>query len=257
MESYKELDNQEKMLLLSGALSLIYTFSFSVNFFKAILGFISYTETGFHSLFFCYINMSVWYCYSVLIEHELMQECYYYSSWIIFTLLILYLSYEYYDDKFDTLLNFLIVLIMHSTIYKVLVQIYDDEEKAKRFCAYTQFLTLIALLNWIYRANKNKNSRDTNIYVSLSLIMYSCSLIVYGEVYQSYFILFSGFAGICVGIVYTAGWFYLNKMYPEPEEDFIGLQSLDIEVKNEKKVNKKKNKIQEDTEDSEEIFSIK
>ena len=234
MEIYKELDNEEKILLLSGALSLIYTFSFSINFFKVIVGFKNYTETGFYSLFFCYINMSVWYCYSVLIEHELMQECYWYSSWIIFALLILYLSYEYYDDKFDSLLNFLITLIMHSTIYKVLVLIYDDEGKAKRFCAYTLILSLIAILHWIYNAIITKNSRDPNVYVGLSLIIYSCSLIVYGEVFQSYFILFPSFGGVCVGIICTAGWFYLNQMYPEPEEDFEGVQSLDIEVKNKK-----------------------
>ena len=242
MEFLKEYDNEEKILLLGGLFSLFITFSYSINFFKVVVGFINYTETGIYSLFFCYINTIIWYCYSVLIEHELLQGCYYYSSWIAFVLLIFYLSFEYYDDKFDTLINFLITMIIYSTLYKIFIQMYDDEEKTKRFCVYTEVIFLISILHWSYKALINKNPRDINMFVGISLILYSCSLIIYGEVYQNVFILFTNFGGVIVGMIHIAVSFYLINEYPELDE-FKAPPSLDIEIKSEnKKVHPKNNK---------------
>ena len=240
MPFFPDLDNQEKLLLISGGFALLFTLSYTINFFKVSLGFINYTDTGALSLFFCYLNMTLWYCYSVLIEHEYLLECYWYSSWIIFILINLYLSYAYYFDKFDTFLNFLIILIIHSTLYKIFVQIYDDELKTLRFCGYTQTIHLISLLEWTYRAIITKNIRNLNVYVGITLIFYSCSLIIYSEDYHNYFILFPSFGGVCVGLLYISGWFYLSQVYPEGIE-FKGVPNLEIEDKSENPKNSKKN----------------
>lgn len=239
MEILKDLNNKEKILLIGGSFSLLFIISYSINFCKLILGFINYTDTGIISLFFCYINLIIWYCYSILIEHELLQGCYYYGSWIAFILLIFYLSYEYYDDKFDTLLNLLIILIIHSTLYKIFIQIYDNEEKTLRCCSHSQLISYISILHWSYKAYKTKNPRNLNIFVALTLIFYSCSLIVYGEAYGNSYILFTNFGGIIVGMIYVAIWFYLNQAYPEIEEE-NGVPSLGIEVKNSDNKNKEK-----------------
>lgn len=231
MKMLPDLNNEEKILLITGIFSLLFTFSYTINFGKVILGFVKYTDTGVYSLFFCYINITIWYCYSVLIEHEYLKECYLYSSWILFVLLNLYLSYEYYFYKFDTLLNFLIILIMHSTLYKIFVLMYEDELKTIRFCGYTQIVYLISLFHWIYKAIISKNFRGLNIYVGISLIIYSCSLIIYGEVYQNSFILFPSFGGVSAGLIYIVGWIYLNQVYPEDSEELSAAPSLEIEDK--------------------------
>lgn len=242
MEQFKQLDNEEIILLISGAFSLFFIFSYSINFFKVILGFNNYTETGIKSLFFIYINCSMWYYYSVLIEHELMQGCYYYGSWIAFAMLILYLSYQYYDDKFDTLLNFLITSILFSTLKKIFIQIYDDEEKTKRFCGYTQFLVIISIIQWIYKSYKTKNIRNLNIYVAFGLIFYSSSLLYYGYSFEDLYILIPNFGGVLIGLAYICIWCLLNKKYDSFEIELQGAPSIDIEVKDEKKVKEKSDK---------------
>ena len=257
MELFPDLNNEEKILLITGIFSLLYSFSYSFNFCKVILGFINYTETGAYSLVSYYINVTLWYCHSVLIEHEYLQGCYWYSSWIVFVLLNLYLSYEYYFDKFDTLLNFLIILIMHSTLYKIFILMYDDEYKTNIFCGFTQTMHLISLLHWVYKSIINKNARNLNIYVGITLIFYSCSLIVYGEVYQNYFILFPSFGGVSVGLIYIAGWVYLNQLYPQGTEEFGASQSLEIEDKSESNKNKHGNKKIQKYDDEEENIKPK
>ena len=117
---------------------------------------------------------------------------------------------------------------------------YDDEEKTKRFCVYTEVIFLISILHWSYKALINKNPRDINMFVGISLILYSCSLIIYGEVYQNVFILFTNFGGVIVGMIHIAVSFYLINEYPELDE-FKAPPSLDIEIKSENKIAHHKN----------------
>ena len=73
MEELSLLDEEEKVLLIGSWLSLLFTSSFIISYFKICYHKIDYTQMPILVIIFGYLNNLVWYYYSELIYHDYMK----------------------------------------------------------------------------------------------------------------------------------------------------------------------------------------
>ena len=176
MEELSLLDNEELTLFIGSCLSLLFTCSFIYSYIKVFCHKLKFSDIPIIALSFCYFNNLVWYYYSDLIYHDYMKTCYSTSKTISFILIIIYLIYEFKEDKIDTFLNFGIIITVAWAIKKLLVDILNDEDKVKIACSFSQLSLITTIFEWIIRAYKEKNTNILNILCPIPLMSVSiCS----------------------------------------------------------------------------------
>ena len=223
MEDLNSLDGEEKLLLLGSCLSLVFTFSFIFSYILVFLHKKNYEEIPLTVIVFGYINNLVWYYYSELIYHQYMQNVNNINYIIYLILIMIYLIYEYKDDKIDTILNFFIVITVSWAIKKLLIDIFNDEDKVKYTSVLSTFSLYIVILELIIRAFKEKNKNILNILTPFCLVATSICHVIYGLIYEESAFFIPNIFGIVIGCIYVGVWLYLKRKYREfisKKEDF-------------------------------------
>ena len=225
MEDLNSLDGEEKLLLLGSCLSLVFTFSFIFSYILVFLHKKNYEEIPLTVIVFGYINNLVWYYYSELIYHQYMQNVNNINYIIYLILIMIYLIYEYKDDKIDTILNFFIVITVSWAIKKLLIDIFNDEDKVKYTSVLSTFSLYFVILELIIRAFKEKNKNILNILTPFCLVATSICHVIYGLIYEESAFFIPNIFGIVIGCIYVGVWLYLKRKSREfisKKEDFEG-----------------------------------
>ena len=102
-----------------------------------------------------------------------MQTVYNINHKIYLFFIIIYLIYEFKDDKIDTFLNFLIVLTVSWAIKKLLIDIFNDEDKVKYVSVFSTISLYVVILELIIRAFKENNKNILNILTPFCLVVTS------------------------------------------------------------------------------------
>ena len=207
------LDDEEKMLLVGSCLSLLFTLSFIYSSIKVYLHKMDYNEIPFIVLCFGYLNNLIWYYYSDLIYHDYMKMVYKINYIFSLILIIIYLKYEIKEDKIDSLLNILIVITASWAIKKLMMDIFNDEDKVKISSGFSTISVLMAVVEWMFRAYKEKNKNILNIFCALSLICVSICRIIFGYIYEELSFLIPNIIGFIIGCAYIGIWTNLNRNY--------------------------------------------
>ena len=205
------LDEEELVQLLGSCFNLFFSLSFGFSLYKLFRGKYTYEVFPIISLFFCYLNSLIWAQYSDLIYHESMKfifQCSYIVScgWVIF-----YSIYEIRKDFIDMILNVLILVTSTWAVKKLLEDILKEEEKVKTTCGYSIIILYLSCLEWIYRANREKNTNILNLITSLFLLGFALCWVYYGFKYGDKFFIYPHLLGIFVGSVYFYIWKKLKK----------------------------------------------
>lgn len=219
MENFNLLDNEEVFLFVGSIFSLLFTSSFLFSFVKVFYGTLNYDEIPIISISFCYTNNLIWYFYSDYIFHDLMKLCYLISTIISLSFIILYIKFEYKQDKFDSILNILLLLGITLVLHKLLTEVFNVEDKAKISCSYSIFFLLLSFFEWIYKAFKLKTTNNLNIYTGISLLLMSVCYFFYGITYKELWIIYPHFFGIIIAFAYIIIFYLLNNKYNNFEED--------------------------------------
>ena len=151
MEEIFFMDKEEVILLTGSVIYLFLTFCYVFYFIKLFQKQTSFTDIPIISLLFCYLNSYVFYIYSKYILHDSMAFFYCITTIISFFLIIIYLIIEYNKNKFDTILNILILIFASLSINKLLFKELNDENKIKICCCYSTFCLLSGLFVTIFR----------------------------------------------------------------------------------------------------------
>ena len=223
MEDLNSLDEEEKLLLLGSCLSLVFTCSFIFSYILVFLHKKNYDEIPLSVIVFGYINNLVWYYYSELIYHEYMQNTNNINYIIYLILIMIYLIYEFKDDKIDTILNFFIVITVSWAIKKLLIDIFNDEDKVKYTSVLSTFSLYFVILELIIRAFKEKNKNILNILTPFCLVATSICHVIYGLIYEESAFFIPNIFGIVIGCIYVGVWLYLKRKSREfisKKEDF-------------------------------------
>ena len=246
MEELSLLDEEEKILLIGSCLSLLFTCSFIISYIKAFRHKIHYSQIPILVITFGYLNNLVWYYYSDLIYHDYMRMANYINYIIYIILMLIYLIYEYKEDKIDTILNILIVITASWAIKKLLIDIFNDEDKVKYSCIFSTVSLFVVFLEWLFRAYKEKNRNILNIFSAFCLISISACYVVYGLKFEELYFFVPNIIGIIIGCIYIGVWLYLKRKYgniifeeKEDKEDF------DNEINDDKKIINKMNEEEE------------
>ena len=137
--------------------------------------------------------------------------------------MLLYIIYEFKEDKIDSILNISIMTTASWAIKKLIVDILHDEDKVKYCCTFSYISLLITILEWIIRAYKQKNCNILNIISASSLLCLSICWIVFGLIYEELFFFIPNIIGLIISCVYFGIWVYLRKKYgnyiPENTKD--------------------------------------
>lgn len=237
MEELSLLDNEELTLFIGSCLSLLFTCSFIYSYIKVFCHKLKFSDIPIIALSFCYFNNLVWYYYSDLIYHDYMKTCYSTSKTISFILIIIYLIYEFKEDKIDTFLNFGIIITVAWAIKKLLVDILNDEDKVKIACSFSQLSLITTIFEWIIRAYKEKNTNILNILCPIPLMSVSICWIVFGVIYEELSFLIPNVIGVVLGCIYIGVWFYLRKKYGyiinDKKDDEVNYMNISNENKDE------------------------
>jgi len=234
MDELLLLNNEEKFLLVDSCLSLLFTLSFTYSYFKVFRQKMNYKELPIFVICFGYFNNLVWYFYSDLIYHDYMKMVYIINCIFSLILILIYLKYEFSEDKIDSFLNFLIIIIASWAIKKLMIDILNDEDKVKVSCLFSTISLLIALLEWIIKAYRVKNKNILNIFCALSLICVSICRIIFGLLYDELFsFLVSNIIGLIIAFIYIVVWLILKRKYRDVPEE-IKENINDKDIKNEK-----------------------
>ena len=234
MDELLLLNNEEKFLLVDSCLSLLFTLSFTCGCFKVFGQKMNYKELPIFVICFGYFNNLVWYFYSDLIYHDYMKMVYVINCIFSLILILIYLKYEFSEDKIDSFLNFLIIIIASWAIKKLMIDILNDEDKVKVSCVFSTISLLIALLEWIIKAYRVKNKNILNIFCALSLICVSICRIIFGLLYDELFsFLVSNIIGLIIAFIYIVVWLILKRKYRDVPEE-IKENINDKDIKNEK-----------------------
>ena len=223
MEDLNALDEEEKLLLLGSCLSLVFTCSFIFSYILVFLHKKNYYEIPLSVIVFGYINNLVWYYYSELIYHEYMQNTNNINYIIYLILIMIYLIYEFKDDKNDTILNFFIVITVSWAIKKLLIDIFNDEDKVKYTSVLSTFSLYFVILELIIIAFKEKNKNILNILTPFCLVATSICHVIYGLIYEESAFFIPNIFGIVIGCIYVGVWLYLKRKSREfisKKEDF-------------------------------------
>ena len=251
MEDLNSLDEEEKLLLLGSCLSLVFTCSFIFSYILVFLHKKNYDEIPLSVIVFGYINNLVWYYYSELIYHEYMQNTNNINYIIYLILIMIYLIYEFKDDKIDTILNFFIVITVSWAIKKLLIDIFNDEDKVKYTSVLSTFSLYFVILELIIRAFKEKNKNILNILTPFCLVATSICHVIYGLIYEESAFFIPNIFGIVIGCIYVGVWLYLKRKSREfisKKEDFEENKKVnneDIKKDGKTKNNEEKERIKE------------
>lgn len=238
MEDLKNLDDEEIMLLLGSCLSVIFTFSFLLSFFKVFKHQIKYTHAPILVISFGYIDNLVWYYYSDLIFHDYMKKVHNFNYYAYIVIMLIYIRYEFKEDKIDSILNILIIITVSWAIKKLMADILTDEDKAKYCCAFSYLSLLVTILEWIIRAYKQKNLNILNIFSASCLMCISVCWIVFGLIYEELFFFIPNIIGLIISCIYFGIWFYLRKKYRNYiQEDFKDIEEDDNNSNENREVN--------------------
>ena len=232
MEELLLLDNEEIFLLIGSGLNLLFTCSFSSFLYKVINGSLNYYQTPIIAICFCYINNMIWYFYSEYILHDLMKLCYLFSLIISLILISLYLIYEYKQDRFDVILNILLLVGASLAIHKLLTQVLNDEDKIKKVCGYSIFGLLCSILERIYMEMQSRSYNNLSFYVAISLILMSGCHFIYGVLYHENSFIIPNIIGVLVGFTYSILILIINNKYYTFQE-IKGETVIDIDIKKE------------------------
>ena len=229
MDELLLLDNEEKILLVGSCLSLLFTLSFTYSYIKVFRQKMNYNELPILVICFGYLNNLVWFFYSDLIYHDYMKIAYKINFIFSLILIMIYLKYEFGEDKIDTFLNFLIIITASWAIKKLMIDILNDEDKVKIACFFSTISLLITLLEWIIRAYRAKNKNILNIFCALSLLLTSICRIIFGLVYDELSFLVSNIIGLIIAFIYIGVWLILKRKYGDvPEEIKENIKDKDI-----------------------------
>jgi uncharacterized protein with PQ loop repeat len=235
MEDFSLLDEEEIMLLVSSGFSLLFTTSFIYSYIKVFRHKLLYTELPIIAISFNYLNNLVWYYYSDSIYHDYMILCFDYNLIISYILIALFLFYEWKEDKIDMFLNIGIFITASWAIKKLLVDILKDDDKIKITCSYSSITFLFTMIEWFYRAYKEKNKNILNIFSGLFLVCSSISWMVYGYQFEELSFLIPNVIGLVIAGIYIRIWFYLRKFenLESPQKD----NDMENNINNENKDN--------------------
>ena len=228
MEALSLLDTEELFLLVGGIFSLIFTCSFIIIFIRLFNGTLNFIDIPIISISLCYLNNFVLYIYSKLILHDFMELCYLISTFVSLSLIICYLIYEFKLDKFDVLLNFFILISITLSIHKLLIEVFNDEDKVKISCCFSTFALFCGIIEWVYKANQIKSKNVLNKFTGITLILMSGCYFLFGIYYSEFSFIFSNIFGIITGFLYLGFNYYLKNKYSNIQEN-RGNTEVDIE----------------------------
>lgn len=238
IEDLKLLDDEEITLLIFGILSLLFTCSFIFSYVKVFGHTLHHFELPTITISFCYLNNLVWYFYSDLRYHDYMKYSFEASIAVCIVLIFIFLYFQYKEDKIDSILNFFIILTSSWAIKKLIVDIFDDEDKAKVTAAFSIIVLLCSIIGWIISAFKEKNKNVLNIYSAISLVFLSICGIIFGLNYEELSFFLSNIIGLVVSCIYIFAFYFLKKKYGniiitslDDKKDEIN----DMEIKNRNK----------------------
>ena len=163
IDDLKLLDEEEITLLVFGILSLLFTCSFIFSYIKVFRHTLHHSEIPTITISFCYLNNLVWYYYSDLRYHDYMKYCFEASIAVCIIMIFIFLYFQYKEDKIDSILNFFIILTSSWAIKKLIVDILDDEDKAKITAGFSIVVLLCSIIGWIISAFNEKNKNILNI----------------------------------------------------------------------------------------------
>ena len=217
------------MIFISwGIFSLIFTCSFITIFIRLFNGTLNFIDIPIISISLCYLNNFVLYIYSKLILHDFMELCYLISTFVSLSLIICYLIYEFKLDKFDVLLNFFILISITLSLHKLLIEVFNDEDKVKISCCFSTFALFCGIIEWVYKANQIKSKNVLNKFTGIALILMSGCYFIFGIYYSEFSFIFSNIFGIITGFLYLGFNYYLKNKYSNIQEN-RGNTEVDIE----------------------------
>ena len=213
MEELSLLDDEEIMLLLGSIFSLLFTCSLIYYYINLFFHKLSYSEIPILFMYLAYFNNIVWYYYSIFILHNYMKSCYQIGKIFSLIFIIIYIIFEFKEDKIGSFLNLCIVISVTWAIRKILIDIINDEDKIKISCGFSQLSLISVIFVLIIIAYKNKNIKILNVYSTFPLICLSVVWIVFGLVYEELSFFIPNIIGLIISCVYLGVWFYLKKNY--------------------------------------------
>ena len=213
MEGLSLLDDEELMLLLGSFFSLLFTCSFIYYFIKLFSHKMQYSEIPLFLLYFTYMNTLVWHYYSIFILHDYMKTCHQINYIIALIFIIIYILYEFKENKIDSFLNVGIIISVSWAIRKILNDILSDEDKVKISCGFSQLSLISMIFALLIKAYKDKNINILNVFCTFPLISVSVVWIVFGLVYEELAFFIPNILGLIMGCAYLGMWFYLKKKF--------------------------------------------
>jgi len=213
IEDLKLLDDEEITLLIFGIFSLLFTCSFIFSYIKVFRHILHFSEMPTITITFCYLNNLVWYFYSEQRYHDYMKYCFEASIAVCIIMIFIFLYFQYKEDKIDCMLDFFIILTSSWAIKKLIVDILDDEDKAKITAAISVIVLLCSIIGWIISAYKEKNKKFLNIYSAICLVFLSICGIIFGLHYEELSFFLSNIIGLVVSCIYIFVFYYLKKKY--------------------------------------------
>ena len=207
------LDEEEIVLLIGSCFSLLYTASLTFSIIKLFRKKFTYEVFPIISLFFCFLNGLIWTQYSDLIYHESMKYLFQINSIISCALVLVYSLYEILKDIIDTILNILILITSYWAVNKLLMDILKEEEKVKQTCGYAIIVLYLSSLEWVYRANRERNTNIINFISAMFMLCLSSCWVYYGFKYEDKYFLYPNIVGIFTSIIYFYVWNKLKKKY--------------------------------------------
>lgn len=213
IEDLRLLDDEEITLLIFGILSLLFACSFIFNYIKVFRHTLHHSEIPTITISFCYLNNLVWYYYSDLRYHDYMKYCFEASIAVCIIMIFIFLYFQYKEDKIDSILNFFIILTSSWAIKKLIVDILDDEDKAKITAGFSIVVLLCSIIGWIISAFNEKNKNILNIYSAICLVFLSICGIIFGLKYEELSFFLSNIIGLIVSCIYLFAFYFLKKKY--------------------------------------------
>jgi len=238
------LDKEEIILLFGSIGAFIFTCSFLSNYYAIIKGNSHYIEIPIMIIFFCYINNLVFYYYSNYILHSLMSTLYSINCILSFIMLIIYCIYQYKSEKYDSILNSLIVIGITLCMKKFLKKELNYEELVKKYTSYSSYILFIAISYRLYIATKNKNYDIIDISSGIGLLCMNGVYFIYGICYKEKYFFFPNLIGFFLSLVYIIIYCILRSKYSKVKMNKdSAVFDFEIHQKNsDKKENKKKTK---------------
>ena len=232
------LDEEEIVLLIGSCFSLLYTASLTLSLFKLFREKFTYEVFPIITLFFCFLNSLIWTQYSDLIYHESMKFVFQINSIISCCLILVYSLYEFLKDIIDTILNVLILVTSYWAANKLLVDILKEEEKVKQTCGYAIIVLYLSSLEWVYRANRERNTNIINCTTAIIMFCLASCWIYFGFKYEDKYFLYPNIVGIFTSLIYFYIWNKLKNKYGYD----VPIKKIKKEEDNKKKEENNENK---------------